>query len=65
MANVLASVAGVYGFLEAMGRNRGVGTVAAELTNSSAVGRAINYFEPFHSKASAPVVLTWAPRFNA
>lgn len=65
MANVLASVAGVYGFLEAMGRNRGVGTVAAELTNGSAVGRAINYFEPFHSKASAPVVLTWAPRFNA
>ena len=65
MANVLASVAGVYGFLEAMGRNQGVGTVAAEITSASAVGRAINYFEPFHSKASAPVTLTWAPRFNA
>ena len=65
MANVLASVAGVYGFLEAMGRNQGVGTLAAEITSSSAVGRVINYFEPFHGKASAPVVLTWAPRFNA
>ena len=65
MANVLASVAGVYGFLEAMGRNQGVGTLAEEITSSSAVGVATNYFDPFHSKSSAPVVLTWAPRFNA
>lgn len=65
MANVLASVAGTYGFLEAMGKNGGVGTLTTELESNSGVGRMADHFEPFHSKSSAPVTLTWAGRSNA